>query len=635
MAEQSARLWSRRRLLEQSAFIAGNLALTGCLHTTSKLPTGPLITAGIDPNVSPLTIDAHCHIFNGTDLQVADFIGRVFAPNPVALAAAKLLQAIVWTTAPDGDEELTKLRSISAPLTKQSAGFDFDSSRKDSYIRARNAVLAARNSQSFAEPLIVPHANVGAKAELSEQLNPLVQQHQQDIVSVFEQSPDLDSFHANVSEKQAQSSPHIGAAEVRTPEDLLALEANKPSVISTVAAAAQFIAQYFRLRYVCAQDYLDTFTVEPHRDVHLMFAALVDYDWWLAQGHPTVTILPTQIEVMQAISVKSLGQVHGFAPFCPLREVAFRSGHLPPTAAGPGDPKNFSSLHLVQNAVKSSGFIGVKLYPPMGFAPYGNGDIQARTPGFWTPLGLDWLERPIQMKGNSSPKSFGACLDQVLLELYVWCAANGVPILSHTNETNGISSAFKDLAGPDYWKAAFEAVSKQTSQKIADLHVNFGHIGDFGDLGNSKQPTSAPPALAQGFLDLMGGYSNAFGDAAYSDAILSDAALLTERVEYVKEPRDFYSSYLYGTDWSLLMLAGHNRQYFEDFINLFAKIDDSVANNQGASRPGSRRPSERFFGWNAVDYAGLRKDNPTRRRLDTFYQSNKVPKPEWASKVDQ
>ena len=42
----------------------------------------------------------------------------------------------------------------------------------------------------------------------------------------------------------------------------------------------------------------------------------------------------------------------------------------------------------------------------------------------------------------------------------------------------------------------------------------------------------------------------------------------------------------------------------------------------------------RFFGANAADYLLLHSGGATRKRLDNFYAQRRVPKPQWAKKVD-
>src|SRR5215469_17122948 len=99
-----------------------------------------------------------------------------------------------------------------------------------------------------------------------------------------------------------------------------------------------------------------------------------------------------------------------------------------------------SSLQLVKDAVLNHGFIGVKLYPPMGFAPLGNVTLGGT---FWNQA---WIPRPLHRS------DMGARLDQALTELYSWCQTNGVPVMAHTSPTNGPSKSFEGLTKARYWR---------------------------------------------------------------------------------------------------------------------------------------------------------------------------------------
>ena len=60
---------------------------------------------------------------------------------------------------------------------------------------------------------------------------------------------------------------------------------------------------------------------------------------------------------MEQIAIVSGGRVHGFAPFDPLRHIV---------------TKGASFDMVTESAVMKQGCVGVKIYPPMGFAAYGN-----------------------------------------------------------------------------------------------------------------------------------------------------------------------------------------------------------------------------------------------------------------------
>jgi hypothetical protein len=156
---------------------------------------------------------------------------------------------------------------------------------------------------------------------------------------------------------------------------------------------------------------------------------------------------------MTLISILSDGRVHGFAPFCPLREVAAQAGFKNER----GEVAK-SSLRFVQEAVRSKGCIGVKLYPPMGYAAYGNAALDDPSKGgradFWEGgLLPDWTAAPIPYSGGTT-KLLGQRIDDALDELYQWCVDEQVPILAHTDETNGPSDRYKALARAQYWTLA-------------------------------------------------------------------------------------------------------------------------------------------------------------------------------------
>jgi hypothetical protein len=169
-----------------------------------------------------------------------------------------------------------------------------------------------------------------------------------------------------------------------------------PSQEGGITEALQEYAQY---RYEGVFDYLKFYNNNPstNRTIDLAVAHLVDYDWALACGQPTKSPLNDQIELMKKISIVSRGRVHTFAPFCPLREVAFRAGFR-----YRGAP-TWSSLKMVQYWVKESGCIGIKLYPPMGFAPFGNSQIPA---DFWDGR-WKWLPKPDAVPDKGGTATIG------------------------------------------------------------------------------------------------------------------------------------------------------------------------------------------------------------------------------------
>jgi len=361
-----------------------------------------------------------------------------------------------------------------------------------------------------------------------------------------------------------------------------------------------FALHFFAHRYVNALDYLEIYSVPSKRKVDLLIASLVDYDWWLARGHATEVRLAQQVGLMERISVVTQGRVHGFVPFCPFREIMTKSGTTP------GE-----SLMLVMDAIEKRGFVGVKLYPPMGFAPYGNRGLSV------------WQGRP-SLPDVAREPVFGERLDDALRSLFTWCLANDVPVMAHTNHSNGPYEEFEDLAGAQYWAKALE--------EFQGLRVSFGHFGDT-DTADHKGDR------AKAFAALMSRSAGSPGEQAFADSgFFADALTQTSKLQ--ETLLALYGStsgailaerFMYGTDWEMLATQLDSALYFTRFGGVFEEIDRA----QSGTRVRGVLPSEAFFGWNAVNYLGLTSGSKPRRRLEAFYREHRVPTPDWMAKVDR
>src|SRR5580700_8418687 len=87
---------SRRRFLYSAAFMTSGVLLSSCVR---RIPTSLPAANPADP----LTVDIHCHFFNGTDLQMQRFLQYVqdaTGAHPGEAAAASLAQDFNWLIAP-------------------------------------------------------------------------------------------------------------------------------------------------------------------------------------------------------------------------------------------------------------------------------------------------------------------------------------------------------------------------------------------------------------------------------------------------------------------------------------------------------------------------------------------------------
>jgi hypothetical protein len=243
-----------------------------------------------------------------------------------------------------------------------------------------------------------------------------------------------------------------------------------------------------------------------------MIANLVDYDWPLAMGDGTRTSLRDQLAVMERLSLFTHGQVHAMVPFDPMRQVAMAAGKLPTNGKG-----SQLSFEEIQQAVLTRGFIGVKLFPPMGFKPADNAKCD---PSMWDRTWLpSWMKESVSVNGVS--KSFGAWMDDKLNELFTWAAANEVPITSHTDASEGPSTDFDQFAIACSWQQVLTDHKK--------LRINFAHTASLTDdligYSNPSLPPPYPPVAAK-VLGYMCGEdtvdSFAYGDLSYASGAMAN-----------------------------------------------------------------------------------------------------------------
>jgi hypothetical protein len=549
---------SRRQALAAMGWAGIGFGASGCsIPITPFCPTDPTIS---NPSL-PLTIDAHTHVFNGTDLQIEGFFDLIVAvDNPSLKGLGQILQELGRDFAPTAAEEMAELPTMDAVLRScdtRTSLQTFESYRQKGYSRAVYGLKGAlRRVKRF-------RSSSHITPEIERQINALPENYSDYKISLSRL-------------RKARLSPDS----------------------IKVAGGIDFIIRNFQFRYANVYDYLLEYSQGRARKIDLLVAHLVDFDWPIGNGSSTPTSLTDQVRVMERISQLTGGRALCFAPFDPMKEVAYGLGLTPE-----------SSFHLVQDAVSNHGFIGVKLYPPMGFAPINNVSLGAK---FWN---QSWIPASLHRD------DMGARLDHAMSELYSWCLANGVPIMAHTSPSNGPSPAFKQLTQTKYWR--------RVRDTFKGIRIDFGHFGDT-DLIDNKGLRAKHLSI---LMDLMGGQF-LYADSGYFVDLLSREAdlqnYLTSLLRFSANKGDaaLAQRLMYGTDWEMVVLEGQaSDQYLQRFEAIFDVLDHD------ASLGAKGRLSDRFFGVNAAMFLGLAAGQPNRQRLDRYYGLG--PKPAWMAKVDR
>ena len=478
-------------------------------------------------------IDIHCHFFNAHDLPVKGFLRNVVIPHAIEHSElssrkkkvlARLLFAIskfIDKLAPDAGEELELIRKIangnaSKPNRQQIINGDkrvvvellnkLDNLRVDKEMRKLsyfNRVGARWFGNIFIRNVKI-ELNPGLRLE-----SILNSSHQEDALSAISNSELGDQIYGRGNKKE-------------------------------FATKLRWAAILTRKRFQIADEYERA----TKGRVQLATPAIVDYDLWL-KDEP-LTSIPDQVDLWEKITskrdvapVRSGLKYHGYVGFDPLREAIFRIDR---------NVGKFSSLQLVQKAVQEKGFIGAKVYPPMGFLPYGNSSLENK----------DFPKHVVDLVRGAK---VGQMLDDVLDEFYSYCQTNNVPILTHGARSNGSAPNFAQRADPIGWSAVLD--------KYPMLSICIAHMGDFTlamlppaqvELEHGRRKPWPKDTWEWHFGNLIERHpeSNVFCDLSYLKAPYWKPG--TSRYKYIarlfKEYLETFPNIgqriLFGSDWAMI-----------------------------------------------------------------------------------
>lgn len=414
---------------------------------------------------------------------------------------------------------------------------------------------------------------------------------------------DRDRLHALLAaagegEEAASAAPDLDA-EVEA--ELLAMQTRQPELVARISAAVaeqdygdvggapeegeefyslddarraiKWAKLFARSRVDLPADYLRS----VGDTVEFCVPMLVDLDTGLVDR--AVTTLRQQVELFELVSraamLDALPGVHGvrihpFVGFDPLRELNARKVQQIDTP-----------LAIAQDAIDRFGFIGVKVYPQMGWRPSGN-----------TP-------RP----GLSAADAAG--LDAIVDELAQWCAEQDVPITAHCNDSNYASPSYDDFGSPEQW---FPVLDRHPS-----LHLNLGH---FGGAHLSASDYGWGRTIATG----MARYDHLYGDVGCYRADQAD--VLAEFIDVLKgfaaDPATAVvgQRLMFGTDWYMNAINPDAEKFTATFTDTYTQ----------AFGPDL---AQRFLSANALGFLGLQPANQNGDRLRARYDKFGAARPDW------
>jgi hypothetical protein len=365
-----------RRDALQSLAVAASSCLAGCCNlrpfAPPSMPSEPAI--GLDEifrpkricksaNAPASCIDVHAHFFNASDVPV-----RGFLEGPVAHSL---------------DEPLAGIVRALAPFADALAG------------------LAPTASEEFAELLEMAEPVAALGFDRRPGLQDRIDEHQRGISNgvfdILKDTPFTSQFNnlkatqpARIKRLLPEESAPFGADTVQRAmqrgterSELRALAAPGEEVPPYADGVMAFVGYILSYRWMNLVAYQQAFSTSLTAfGVDQVFGALVDFDRWL--GCPPRSSHEDQIKVHQLLSQLSGGSMRPLVAYNPWTDIA-----------SPG-----KALARVVDAVTDRGFVGVKIYPPMGFRPFGNKD--ASVPSTWVcPQPLPWTMHSWRSGGNA------------------------------------------------------------------------------------------------------------------------------------------------------------------------------------------------------------------------------------------
>jgi len=242
------------------------------------------------------------------------------------------------------------------------------------------------------------------------------------------------------------------------------------------------------------------------------------------------------------------------------------------------DPRRRSIMEMAIKALEEMGFLGIKMYPPLGYHPdpgsfFNEDDANAR-----------------------------------LNDIYAYCQNNEVPITAHCSRVAAYSGDFMrtkemviDFCKPSNWIGVLN--------KFPKLYLNLAHFGGDEEFLKLKNPSSWGGVI----IELMKKYEHVYADTSYHNVALQKRT----STEYFKilnkmlEDDIVRERILFGTDWPMARYTWKQISYVEAMkklpLDMFEQI--TYANPLSFLFPERRLPHRimAFYETNGIDAGKLPK----------------------------
>lgn len=492
----------RRAAIKFTAAISF-ISMSGCCSLFGRNNPSPRILGEIPKNLQailspppiktdpklPNIIDVHAHFFNAKDVPVGGYMGGPVAHSRKGIVKKLLIilsKYAEWITqnAPSAEDEFNLLISMSSIQNLKS----LDATQRALYFDQERDKHLKQKSEQFYHKLKNDQQFISAFNEAVREDVIKLGGNQFLVSSEFNELSLYKSMEIDLQRDSAVSKKFIGSQSLNYPDGVLA-----------------FVGYMLSYRWMNLRAYQKAYSTDDGAfGITQVLGVLVDFNQWLCP--PARTAQEDQIKLHQLISELSGGYMRPVVAFNPR--------------LGQGETKE-QLFARVLDALDNRGFVGVKIYPPNGFRPYGNKEL----------------------KLPSSDGPSGELLDETMLELWTECEKRGVPVMAHTGESMGSDDAYNAMAEPVGWESLIKKF------KDSPVRINLGH---FGGEDNKHQWTESFTSLMK---DPAGKYI--YADVGYWET--KDCQEFDNDCDFKKKLSKLTSNYpdlkhrlMFGTDWLML-----------------------------------------------------------------------------------
>jgi hypothetical protein len=693
------------------------------------------------PLASKPLVDAHCHIFNVRDVPVAEFMSSVLireklygqygrsVGNAVKMFAGSVLGKINakggwWLTATDA-KVIRLLTYVHHVLALHTVTIETEIDQLKQLAREGRRISygvpdAAADAERLRQIMVALPKGTGF-----EDIRDVIESDAISRLVTMMSAKEDEAPEADATPDASNPGSEVDAAIVRrlvdlvknknpsqrawAAKDIARLTYSKEGDDSAIAAYLRFLVSSTHRRVEILAQANELFSgVDPTASVspvRMFTPSTVDYEFWLrglprsatsaAQSVP-LSSLAKQAEFFGLLSkLQPEGVwVHGFVGYDPLRHAVSmfdesreangdsvctdkqRRANEKEWPSGIEDP-----LTILQNAVLKHGCVGAKLYPPMGFVPIGNAELDKDRRKIWRLDGLTRRVSPFgplmirtqeafcrELRGQPGER-LGPLLDFALQRFYKFCLDNDVAIMAHCSRGQGsfglvgsekarasaswdprakkYPSQFRphlaaERASPEHWIKLLTSTGPE-GESYANLRFNFAHAGGIWCLGAVRSQgeydntlrdelssicefTSSwteGPTWFHRIANFIGSnpdrYPNVYADIADWSAPVTDPGQAELAARELVRLVARYPVLRYRLLYgSDWLCMGTRMRYLVYFTKMQQVLAKALGENEETKAQAGEILAD-IFGRNAVRYLGLTQGKKTRERLETFF----------------